>query len=152
MAHEPRPTAALLAHQLMNPDGMDCVWAFPIYQGPAVRWIQPLVTLAGGGGDVPNMPGDFAEVGLELVAQGADRTYRLGTDGEAKSEPLHDIGAYVQAFAPADEIFHPNEIAAVLFSHLVVHDLLEPGDPLPAILATLRRWGEAQLVMAPATR
>jgi hypothetical protein len=148
LPHAPVPTAEQRAHQIVNPDGIDAVWAFPLYQGPSVSWIQPQVVL-NSQEPVPAMPGDFDEVAYPLVKSGDSFSYQKGADGEPLHQPLHDVAPYIKAFAPSDEIFHPNEIAASLFSLLVLHDLTHDSSAEPQSIAGLRRWAETDLQLTP---
>ncbi|MBA3710064.1 MAG: hypothetical protein H0W83_14740 [Planctomycetes bacterium] len=146
LAKPPIATPALLSHQLVNPDGVDCGWAFPVTVGGVTTLHQPLVVL-GSSAAVPEMPGDFAEVALELVADGS--AYRTAASGEAASMPLHELQAYATAFNPSHEMFHPNETSADLFSLMVVRDILgAKSDKEPAAIVGLRAWARTQLAAA----
>jgi len=121
LPQEPARSAELIAHQLLNPDGIACVWAYPVEIDGSHVLIEPQLIL-GSDATVPRMPDDFAVIALPLDAQGGTYHERIAGDGKAVMMDLESIRSYVQAFAPCDENFHPNEISAVLFAQLVVND------------------------------
>ncbi len=144
MAQAPEMPAELLQRQLVNPDGISCVWAFPVVEDGKARLIQPEVLL-GGKRAVPRMPDDFAVVALAVEKRGDAYAYQLGADGHPQAVPLPSLPAYGDAFLPSDENFHPNEICAELFSLMVVRGLLGlSGDESPCQKG-LRGWADAYL-------
>jgi hypothetical protein len=144
MAQAPAMPAELLQRQLVNPDGISCVWAFPLVEDGKTRLIQPEV-LIGGTRTVPRMPEDFAVVALAVEKRGDAYAYQLGADGRPQAVPLPSLPAYVDAFLPSDENFHPNEICAELFSLMVVRGLLgKTGEETPCQKG-LRGWAAAYL-------
>ena len=140
----PPATGELSRHQLVNPDGIACVWAFPVQQDGKSALFQPQVLL-GGGKAVPRMPADFAVVALAIERRGEAYGYVLTADGKPRSLPLDSVAAYQEAFAPSEENFHPNEICAELFSRMVTLDLLgRPEDGTPCQKG-LRGWAGSYL-------
>ncbi|MBS1765886.1 MAG: hypothetical protein JST05_00575 [Acidobacteria bacterium] len=135
------PDAPSLAEvRVVNPDGPDLAWAFPVPVGKATRWIRPDLRL--GELEHPKMPQDFQEIAVDLIEK--DGTFALDLDakGAPKVEPLDAITAYRAAFTGVDEAFHPNEIAAVLISGWIT------GDPKTATLSLRQRtadWAAAAL-------
>ena len=109
------PDAPSLAERrVVNPDGPDLGWAFPIHDGPKVRWIRPDLQLAQL--EHPRMPQDFQEVAVDLVETDGAFALDLDAGGQPKVENLQALKAYEDAFAGVGEDFHPHEIAAVLLS------------------------------------
>ena len=109
------PDAPELAEaRVVNPDGPDLGWAFPIQDGPAVRWIRPDLRL--GELEHPRMPQDFQEAAVDLVPEGSGFGLARDAQGHPKVEDLQQLKGYETAFAGVGEDFHPNEIAAVLIS------------------------------------
>lgn len=104
----------LAERRVVNPDGPGLGWAFPVPDGKRVRWIRPDLLI--GELDHPRMPQDFRPIAVDLTEK--DGTFALALDdqGQPKTEPLDSVAAYRQAFPGVEENFHPNEIAAVLFS------------------------------------
>lgn len=109
------PDAPSLAERrVVNPDGPDLGWAFPIPDGTTVRWIRPDLQLAQL--EHPRMPQDFQEVAVDLVEKDGAFALDLDAQGQPKIENLQALKAYEDAFAGVGEDFHPHEIAAVLLS------------------------------------
>jgi hypothetical protein len=150
LPQEPQRTTELIAHQLLNPDGISCVWAYPVNLDGQKQLIEPQVIL-GTDDAVPRMPEDFSLIALPLDAQAGTYHERLGADGKAVAKPLEGLTSYVSAFAPCDEYFHPNEICAVLFSALVVHDVagMAPSEDSPC-MHLVRGWAATDLAAATA--
>jgi len=150
MPQEPARTADLIAHQMLNPDGISCVWAYPLTVNGHHVIIEPQV-IVGSDAIVPRMPDDFEIIALPLDAQDGAYHERLGTDGKAVMVALENIGPYVSAFAPCDENFHPNEICAVLFAQLVLNDVagLPVSQDSPA-MQLVRGWAATDLSHVPA--
>ena len=144
MAKAPAPVDGLLAHQLVNPDGIACVWAFPVDTGGWDELVQPQVIL-GSDAEVPRMPQDFAVVALTVERRGDAYAYVLDEQGRPRSRPLAQVAAYIDAFAPSEENFHPNEICAELFSRQVVLDLLGRKTEETPCQQALRAWAATRL-------
>ncbi|HET8902349.1 MAG TPA: hypothetical protein VFM84_10460 [Holophagaceae bacterium] len=131
---------SIQAARVLNPDGPDLGWAFPIPEETGVRWIRPdlqLRTL-----DHPRMPQDFRLVAVDLIAK--DGGFALATDakGQPKIEDLEAIPAYKAAFPDLDESFHPNEIAAELLAGWVTGQDKDASQPLRVHTAA---WAEKAL-------
>jgi hypothetical protein len=149
MPSAPTPTAELAEHQLVNPDGIACIWAFPVTVDGTRILVQPQVIL-GSDAAVPRMPRDFAVVALPVEKRGDTYQYVAGADGAVRSRPLGGVADYVDAFAPSDENFHPNEICAELFSRMVTLDLLGRREDDTPCQKSLRGWAAAYLGKADA--
>ncbi len=144
MPSAPPPTGELAKHQLVNPDGISCVWAFPVTTDGKTELIQPQVLL-GGNKAVPRMPADFDVVALSVEKHGEAYDYMRKADGGHRSAPLESISAYIDAFAPSNENFHPNEICAELFSRMVTIDLLRRPESESPCQKGLRGWAASYL-------
>jgi hypothetical protein len=130
--------------QVVNPDGVSCVWAYPVMEGGKADLIQPLVLLRGNRA-VASMPADFAIVAVSVEKRGDAYVYRLNPNGRPRGAPLAALPSYVDAFMPSEENFHPNEICAELFSHMVVGGLLgDAGEETPCQKG-LRGWADVYL-------
>lgn len=119
---------SIQALRVVNPDGPDLGWAFPIPDGTGTRWIRPdlqLKTL-----DHPRMPQDFLLVAVDLVEKDGAFSLALDAKGAPKVEDLEAIPAYKAAFPDLDESFHPNEIAAELLSAWVTGQDKDAAQPL----------------------
>lgn len=148
MPKEPTATGDLLAHQLVNPDGVSCVWALPITMDGTSLVIQPQLVF-GSDRDVPRMPADFRTVALTVEKHGNTYAYHLGADGRPEQRPLESVSAYMGRFAPSEENFHPNEISAELLSREVLMDALGIKSPKSTCVAKLREWAKRDLAQAP---
>jgi hypothetical protein len=144
MPSAPIPTGELLSHQLVNPDGIACVWAFPITKDGKTELVQPQVLL-GGDKAVSRMPADFNVVALSVEKHGDSYDYVRKADGRPRSVPLDSVTAYVNAFAPSEENFHPNEICAELFSRMVTFDLIGGHADESPCQKGLRGWAVSYL-------
>jgi len=151
---EPGPW--LTARSLANPDGVDVGWVMPLKDGDKTSYIWPLVILGRLGDDV-QMPDDFAEVCIELEkkddgfavqlpkpAPEADPKPEKPADPNEKPaakedkkddkagmpviEQLSKTSEYLKKFPVRQELFHPNEISAVMFSRVVFFDSFLPKD------------------------
>jgi hypothetical protein len=153
----------LTRHQLVNPDGVDVRWVFPIHEGQKTRWIWPLIVF----GDVAD-PGaaTFADmrmigVDVEPASKGVFKA-KLQPDGTPLMQDLMGITEFASAFLGSQNIYHPNEAAADLFAKGVIVDKLLPasltaGDPgrlatAQKKLQPLNAWFVKVLAKAPAPR
>ncbi|MBA3937196.1 MAG: hypothetical protein H0X38_07030 [Planctomycetes bacterium] len=145
MPGAPPATGELAKHQLVNPDGIACVWAYPVRKEGVTMLIQPQVLL-GGDQPVPRMPADFSVVGLAVEKRGKAYDYLRKADGGLLLlAPLESLSDYGEAFAPSQENFHPNEICAELFSLMVTLDLLQRHEDESACQKGLRGWAASYL-------
>ncbi len=119
---------SIQALRVVNPDGPDLGWAFPIPDGTATRWIRPDLQLRTV--DHPRMPQDFQLVAVDLVEKAGAFSLALRADGTPRVEDLEAIPAYKAAFPDLDESFHPNEIAAELLSGWVTGQDKDAAQPL----------------------
>ncbi|MDQ2730675.1 MAG: hypothetical protein M3Y56_03365 [Armatimonadota bacterium] len=142
-----QPNGWLQDRQVLNPDGTDIRWIYPIVAAGTTRWIWPLIILPGN----PNVYSLYAiqAVAVEGVMEGD--TFRPTLDPNQKPvlNKLSDVTEYVSAFEPATEIFHPNEIEADLFSWMVTEDIERGGNGTPsepADVTAFRKWCRLHLV------
>ena len=120
--------------QIVNPDGPDVGWVFPVKD----RFWQPLVVLKDGV-DRPAMPRDFLFVGVAREKKGDAFAVRL-KDGKPETVLLREIPEYAGAFKGSFANFHPNEIFAELFAAMAMKDhIADPGPPA-VDHAVLRDW------------
>ena len=130
-------TPWLRAHRVINPDGPDVAWAFPLERIGGSGWVMPDVVLP----DVPSprMPQDFQAVGVE-VAKTANGWNVIEETGEPKRRDLDEIPGYHAHFPFPDEDFHPDEIAAVALAHWILRDVpdLDARPLMPAVAAWAR--------------
>lgn len=140
----------LVQHQIVNPDGVDINWVFPITEGGATHWIWPLIVF--GTDDPAHASFDqmqMVAVDLEFVGENSFKA-RIGPNGKPQMQDLMAVGDYVSQFRPSSNIYHPNEAAADLFAKVVILDRLMPrivppqdaeklNKPMSA-LAPLKEW------------
>jgi hypothetical protein len=135
----------LLAHQLVNPDGLGPYWIYPVRGGETATWIWPTVVLGESRGmrrllGVPSMTRDMRLVAVELDPAGEEFAVRLDAQGMPVVRRLLSFQAYRERFPFAFAPYHPNEIAAEGFARIVIAEIGNgpaPGDPETA---ALRRW------------
>jgi hypothetical protein len=124
------PDPWVTTRQLVNPDGIDTNWVFPLkddnHPNGEPRWIWPLVIFADP--DAKSLH-QMSMVALELEqarpgAAVAPDTFKLKLD--ASGEPVHqslpDVDAYVHAVRTRQNLYHPNEAAADMMARLVIAD------------------------------
>ena len=109
----------LQEHHLVNPDGPDCSWVFPIGEGTERSFILPLVVFAEGEG-LKRMPHDFRMIALELIESDGRFRPKLGEDGKPLHQNLLEVAEYRQAFPSTSNIYHPNEACASMFTTLAM--------------------------------
>lgn len=112
----------LLKRQILNPDGVDTDWIFPIGKDEHTRWIQPNIILADGEG-VPNMPRDFRMVAIELIQVNAKWQPKLDDNAKPIIHPLNQFVDYREALGGGGNNYHPNEALAAIFPKLVTWDM-----------------------------
>jgi hypothetical protein len=128
--------------QIVNPDGPDVGWVFPVKDA---FW-QPLVVLKDGV-ERPAMPRDFLFVGVAREKKG-DAFVVRAKDGKPETMLLKEIPAFADAFK-AFANFHPNETFAEQFADMAMRDIVP--DPRPAVVndARLRDWCRKNFGKAP---
>jgi hypothetical protein len=131
------PDPWLAARQLVNPDGTDTRWIYPLkddeHPDAKPRWILPLVVFSD-----PEATSlrQMTFVAFELEPTDANAaapdTFKLKLDpsGEPARQPLAEVDAYVRAIRTRHSLYHPNEAAADLMARLVIADCL--GQPAAA--------------------
>ena len=157
----------IVAHQLLNPDAVDCPWVFPILRPDGTNYIWPLCSLPDGPGP-KRMQSDFSMLAIHVTRQGDEFRVEQSLDGRPKYSELMSVRAYREVFPQSTNIYHPHEASADLFAKLVVFDSyssarwtppsgpkkrrpsapcgsgsarpLECGDSSPLFLAAERRW------------
>ncbi|MBI3831587.1 MAG: hypothetical protein HY291_18855 [Planctomycetes bacterium] len=132
--------AWLTERSLANPDGTDVSWVFPVKLKDETHWVWPLVVLGRAEDDV-SMPADLAEVCVRLdktedgysvhMEKEDDKNARDDKKNSPDMKELSEVAAYVKEFPVREELFHPNEICAVMFSKMVLADALIPKDKIP---------------------
>jgi hypothetical protein len=118
-AIEPHP--ALLEQQILNPDGVDTRWIFPIGKDEHRRWIQPNIMLAEGEG-VPRMPRDFRLVAVEVEEADGRWQVKVNENDEPIVYPLNQFADYREALGGVGNNYHPNEALASAFPSVVLWD------------------------------
>ncbi len=108
-------------HQLINPDGTDCCWVYPIKKDDDVTYLWPLVVFAEGDG-LKSMPGDFRMIGVELDRDDGIFKPIMTEDGKPVYHNLMDVPEYRNIFPQTSNIYHPNEASASLFTLIVLLD------------------------------
>lgn len=130
-AKEITPDPWTTARQLINPDGIDTRWIFPLKDDPHLdtkpHLIWPLVIFSDP--DAASLH-QMTFVGLDLEPTDpkdpVPDTFKLKLDasGEPTHQPLPQIDTYVRAVRTRQSLYHPNEAAADLMARLVIADAL----------------------------
>lgn len=140
----PGAEAWLANHQIVNPDGVDVLWVWPVPGTSRVIW--PRVILAGEN-PMPSMPEDFMMVGVELAESAS--TYRVVMDKKdvPRFHNLFDEPAFMEKFAGINSLYHPNEIAADYLAGLVLWDCMMDKNRVPAqqFAAMEKKFGPIRL-------
>lgn len=124
------PTAWMRTHQLINPDGTDVTWVYPVRKGGTVRWILPIVVFSDGGG-LKRMPKDFRMIAVTLRGKGGRFRVAEGGGGGESLRALDAMPEYAEKFSGISSIYHPNEIAADFASTVFSLDELFPEGQFP---------------------
>lgn len=152
-----QPGDWITRHQIVNPDGVDVNWVFPIKEGSNVRWIWPLIVFGAGDDPAKVTFADMQMVAIELEPAGENSfEAKIGPDGKPVMQDLLAVPDYVSVFKPSRNIYHPNEAAADLFAKVVILSRILPGnltakdeaalkEPMREI-APLKEWFEKILV------
>lgn len=146
-------------HHLVNPDGTDCCWVFPIRQGDTTSYIWPLVVFAEGEG-LKRMPHDFRMIAVELVGNDGRFRPKIAEDDKPIFRNLLEVTEYRRIFPSTGNIYHPNEASASLFTRIVMVDSLTPKynmssarrEQIDRTLGPLRKWFAENLKQEPASK
>ncbi|MFO7593630.1 MAG: hypothetical protein R6X15_06260 [Pseudomonadota bacterium] len=109
------------SHQVVNPDGVDVSWVWPVPDSNRVIW--PLIVLMGEN-NTPRMPDDFGMIGIELAEGENGFEVVAGESGEPRYRSLREESDYMAKFRGISSLYHPNEIAANYIADMVVWDCL----------------------------
>jgi len=130
-------------HHLVNPDGVDCCWVFPVRHGEGAIYIQPLVVFAEGQG-LKRMGRDFRMIAVELVKSNGRFRTRVAEDGKPIFRNLLEVPEYRKVFPSTGNIYHPNEACASVFAQIVMTDSFSQArsraEKVEKELARLRKW------------
>ena len=124
--------AWLTEHQLLDPDGTDQRWVFPIKVDQGTRWIWPLMVIQDG--EDPSGPSfkDARQIAIEVEpAEGDGFRVKTGPNGRILYRGLMNETRYVSVFRPSRDAYHPNEAAADLFARIMMVENILP-DRAPA--------------------
>lgn len=125
-------------HQLINPDGVNLEWIYPINIQNQRNWILPVVSWnevtwnESEGNALRQMPRDFRMRAISV--QKKNGTWEVTTTRNAKPvmARLSEQEPLLRAFPGVHGLYHPNEIAAemivsmMVFDNYVDHTSLDP--------------------------
>ena len=111
----------LAAHQIVNPDGVDVLWVWPVPNTSRTIWPRVIID---DDNDTPVMPDDFRMIGIELNAFPDGYVVATEKSGTPQYHLLQDEESYMRKFGAISSIYHPNEIAADYLAHLAVFDCI----------------------------
>ena len=130
-------------HHLVNPDGLDCCWIFPIQHRENTIYIWPLLIFAEGQG-LKRMGSDFRMIAVELVKSDGRFLTKLDEDGRPIFRNLFEVSEYCEVFPSTGNIYHPNEACASVFTQIAMADSFNQARARPEKaekeLARLRKW------------
>ena len=106
----------LRIRRVVNPDAPDADWVFPIGDDAPRHWVLPDIVVENL--DSPRMPQDFDIVALAVMQDEAHWSY-VDQSKPSMLQELSGLDAYIRAFPEQQELFHPNEISAVLLAALI---------------------------------
>ncbi|HSU65640.1 MAG TPA: hypothetical protein VLJ39_02105 [Tepidisphaeraceae bacterium] len=132
----------LTQHQIVNPDGVDVRWVYPLKQDDKTRWIWPLIILDKDADPEKATFADMRMVAVDVDPDGANSfKARVDPDGRPIMQSLNDVAEYASAFPATQEDFHPNEAAANLFAMIQILNRILPGHVPdgPDRIATMRK-------------
>jgi len=118
-------------YQLMNPDGTDVTWVYPVRSNGDVRWILPLVAFSDGDGP-KRMPRDMRLIAVTLRGKAGRFQVVDGGNGGDSLRALDAVPEFAGKFFGISSIFHPNEIAADFVGTLFALDELFPKEQFSA--------------------
>lgn len=115
------PNDWLIAHQLLNPDGTELRWLWPLpVEGRGREALLPLL-IASDEARRMGAPKGMRMVGVRVVEdRRAPGRYAVVAEAPGSSRPAFEaltrFRDYVAAFAPSANIYHPNETSADLLA------------------------------------
>lgn len=122
--------------QIQNPDAPNLQWIVSNESPQGKQWYWPRTVLRTSN-PVPRMGADFLARAVNLKRDAAG-SFRVATDeaNVPKSEPLESLTEYARRFPMKSGLDHPNEVAAYMFSFILMHDYVLNPTELPADNAT----------------
>lgn len=123
--------AWLQQHQLINPDGVNVEWIYPVNNQDIRNWILPVVTW-NEGNTLRHMPGDFRMRAVSVYSKNGTWKITSAENGRPAMSVLREQESLQRAFPRVHGLYHPNEIAAemivnmMVFDHYVDHSSLDP--------------------------
>ena len=152
-------------YQLVNPDGTDTNWVYPLKGADGdVRWVWPLITYLEPKVEVIN-PFILHRLVIDVEpVEGEEGAFRLRLSGgrDVSAEPVWEARDYIEAVGTVDHCYHPNEIAADLFSKLVSLRMAEDAgvaddegeadewEDIRGAAEKIRPWADENFKPAPA--
>lgn len=121
-------TPELLKYGVVNPDGPDNEWAYPIQEGTHQQWVMPFLMITKDSGQ-PRMPDDFQTMGVYLE-KNAGHWRVVNVDQHPLIKSLSEIPQYAGAFPYFEDFYHPNEIAANLFASWLTEPDVRNANPV----------------------
>jgi hypothetical protein len=141
----------LRAHQLTNPDAVDCTWLLPVKTEGGTEYILPLVVLDGDA-PIPGI-GAFRQIAITCEKTATGFAVKRGAGGTPEYRNLLEVPEYKNLFPYSTNIYHPHEASADMFAQLVLFDCYtnkaffskESLESIEKSLAPLRDWFKKNL-------
>lgn len=137
---QPRLGAWLGPRNVVNPDGTDARWVYPVTENGGTRWVWPLVILKDV--EATTLSRNLRMVAVALKDTPGGFQVETGPDGTPRMEELGALPALTTRFPSRGDLYHPNEIASSFFATLVTVESLYPEGQFPKVAREklLQRW------------
>lgn len=135
-----RPGPWLEPRNVVNPDGTDTRWVYPVTENGQTRWVWPLVILEDT--EATTLARNLRMVAVALKEAPGGLQVETGPDGTPRMEELTSLASLTRSFPDRGDLYHPNEIASSFFATLVTVESLYPEEQFPreAREKLLKRW------------
>jgi len=120
----------ITAHQVTNPDAVECPWVLPVERNNGVTHLWPLIVFREGDG-VKRMPDDFRQIAVSLRKDGDGFVIVRDEEGVPVHEYLMFVPEFRALFPYSENIYHPDEASADEFAKLVMWDHFVPTIQVP---------------------
>lgn len=114
-------------HVIINPDGPDWKWIFPLKSGnrficPNIVFMEP--------DTFKKFHNDMKFVAIDVIMKDESFEIKLDSNNKPVMENLYDIKKYNDFFAPSHNHYNPDELSADLFARMFFFDYHTDQDAL----------------------
>ena len=111
----------MLEQQLINPDGTNIEWIYPVKAEGKKMWILPVVTWSEGK-QLKIMPFDFRMTAITVKQSNNKWKIAEEENGRPQMKDLAAYNDYINAFPGVNSHYHPNEIIADMIVTMMIYD------------------------------